>query len=250
MAAGGGLPEGSFGSMVESLGRSLAPPMQPTGASYSEVYMIDYLKRAFRFFALSTMIPLIIGFTGDWSAGFGSLLFILGIPVALAALILGTIVWLVRGLNLPIPNTTKIKRAAAICISPLLFAATLMVSLPMLKAGSFLGSFTRLVVNHGHYETIIAKAQASSSPSSFEVDNGVTYSTDLGPPVRVAFNPEGILDNWSGIIYDPTGDVMLANGFDQKTGKFYGPARVTQLFGGYLVSCVRLWRDYYRCDFT
>ena len=212
--------------------------------------MIDYLKQALRFFALMTTIPLLIGFLNEWSFVFGFLLFAMGIPVALVALAVGAIVWLIRGVKLSLPHPTKIKRALAICISPLLFMATLIVSLPLLKAGSFLGSFTRLMVNHGHYETIIAKAQASRSMALFEEDNGVTYSTDLGPPVRVAFNPEGLGDNWSGIIYDPTGDVMLAKGFNNKTGKFYGPARVTGLFGGDLVACMHLWRDYYRCGFT
>lgn len=212
--------------------------------------MIDYIKQALRFFALTATVPLLIGFLGAWSFGFGFLLIILGIPAAFAVLAVGAIMWLIRGVKLSIPDAAKIKRGVAICISPLLFTATLMVSLPMLGAGSFLGSLTRLLVNHGHYEKIVAKAQASRSTALFEKDNGVTYSTDTGPPVRVAFNPEGLLDNWSGIIYDPTGDVMLAKGYDEKTGKFYAPPRVTGLFGGQLMACMHLWRDYYRCGFT
>jgi hypothetical protein len=59
-----------------------------------------------------------------------------------------------------------------------------------------------------------------------------------------------MLDNWSGIIYDRTGDVMLAKGFDSTTGKFYAPDKVTKLFGGDLVGWRRLWGSYYSCSFT
>lgn len=113
-----------------------------------------------------------------------------------------------------------------------------------------MGTFSRLVVNQGHYEAIIAKVARERKAAWFEEDDGVIYSTDLGPPVRVAFNPAGILDNWSGIIYDPTGDVMKAKGFDPKTSKFYAPERITKLFGGDLVDCRHLWGDYYQCSFT
>ncbi len=109
---------------------------------------------------------------------------------------------------------------------------------------------SRLFVNHNHYEAIIAKARRNPTPSWFEEDGGVTYSVDVGPPIRVAFNPAGFLDNWSGIIYDPTGDVMQANGFDPVTGKFFAPDRVTKLFDGDLVNCRHLWGNYYDCSFT
>jgi hypothetical protein len=210
----------------------------------------DYFKRVSSFFVLIAMAPLVVGFVGAWSAGFGFLLFILAIPAALATLAFGSIVWLIRGAKLSTQNGTKVERAAAICTAPVLLAVTLMVSLPLLRTGSFVGSVTRLVANHSHYEQIIVKAQASRSPAWFEDDNGVTYSTDLGPPVRVAFNPAGMLDNWSGIIYDPTGDVMLAKGFDMRTGRFQAADRVTKLFGGDLVGCTHLWRNYYDCSFT
>lgn len=110
------------------------------------------------------------------------------------------------------------------------------------------------MISRGHYETIIAKVKRGHrSPggmSSFEEDGGVRYVVDDGPPIRVAFNPEGMLDDWSGIIFDPTGEVMLAKGFDAITGKFSAPDRVTKLFGGDLVSCRHLSGNYYDCSFT
>ena len=59
-----------------------------------------------------------------------------------------------------------------------------------------------------------------------------------------------MLDNWSGIIVDPTARVMEADGFDTATGEFAAPEEVTKLFDGDLVSCRHLWGDYYSCSFT
>jgi hypothetical protein len=109
---------------------------------------------------------------------------------------------------------------------------------------------SRLLANYGHYQSIIAKIQNSPNPYWYEEDGGITYSVDLGPPIRVAFNPAGFLDNWSGIIYDPTGVVMQARGFDAVTGKFAAPDEITKLFDGDLVSCRHLWGSYYDCSFT
>jgi hypothetical protein len=61
-------------------------------------------------------------------------------------------------------------------------------------------------------------------------------------------NP-GFLDNWSGIVFDPTGAVMQADGWDA-AGKFRAPDAITKLFGGDIVSCSHILGDYYRCSFT
>jgi hypothetical protein len=59
---------------------------------------------------------------------------------------------------------------------------------------------------------------------------------DQGPPVRVAFVWGGILDNWQGIVYDPTGVVLTEKGH--------------LLFGGDLIHARHLWKDWYYCAFT
>jgi hypothetical protein len=212
--------------------------------------MIDHMKRACRFSALMVSVPAIVGFIGAWSAGAGFLLFILCIPAALLMLLVGLVVVTVRGVKLPLHTGSKRERALVVGIGPVLLAATLLAAVPLLRAGSFVGDLTRLMVNHRHYEAIIAKAAKQREAEWYADDGGVTYSTDLGPPIRVAFNPAGMLDNWSGIIYDRTGDVMLAKGFDSTTGKFYAPDKVTKLFGGDLVGCRHLWGSYYSCSFT
>jgi hypothetical protein len=212
--------------------------------------MTSYLKRVFRFFVVMALVPLVVGLVSAWSAGLGLLLFLLGLPAAAIALGVGSILWLFRAANLSLPNGSILRRMTAIMIVPLLLTAVVLASRPLLDTGRHAGTSLRLMVNQNHFENIIAGIQKEGTPVDGGEDGGVTYWTDLGPPVRIAFNPEGILDNWSGIIFDPTGDVLLADWLDPKTGKFVAPDQVTKLFGGDLVSCRHLWGDYYRCSFT
>ena len=129
--------------------------------------------------------------------------------------------------------------------------AVVLLAWPSFTAGILTGELSRLFINLPRYEAIISKTQTSADQggSDFRDTRGIRYIVDRGPPVRVAFNPEGLLDNWSGIIFDPTGEVMLADGFDQD-GNFSAPDHVTKLFGGDLVGCRHLWRHYYSCSFT
>jgi hypothetical protein len=213
-------------------------------------FVTDFLLRALRFFAFIACAPLIIGFIGAWQDGLGFFLFLFGIPIAFLALLVGTAIWFARSLRFT-KDLCRIRDKAAVGFAvPLLLVSTILLAWPILVAGRYVGTMSRLSVNYGHYETIVARVQANPKASWYEEDGGVIYSVDLGPPIRVAFNPAGVLDNWSGIIYDPTGDVMLADGFDPVTGKFFAPDSVTKLFNGDLVSCRHLWRSYYRCSFT
>ncbi|WOK36298.1 hypothetical protein [Sphingomonas sp. C3-2] len=136
--------------------------------------------------------------------------------------------------------------------TPVLLAISIMLAWPALYGGSVLGTHVRLLINLASYRQIIAEARTGTlEPGIYHTsENGIHYIVDNGPPVRVAFNPDGLLDNWSGIIFDPTGIVMSAKGFHPVTGAFYAPERVTKLFGGDLVSCHSLWGDFYHCSFT
>lgn len=212
--------------------------------------MREYYKRIASFFALITLVPLAVGFVSAWAEGVGFFLFFFGSPVVIFTLLIGSIIWFVRGLKLARWSEGRSKKLALLSAAPVLLICTIFAALPLLWFGTYVGSMSRLFANRDHYEAIIAKAQKEQKPAWFKDDNGVTYSVDLGPPIRVAFNPAGMLDNWSGIIFDPTGDVMLAKGFDAKTGRFFAPDRVTKLFEGDLVGCRHLWGYYYRCSFT
>lgn len=212
--------------------------------------MANYLKRLGTRFALLAAVPAIVGFVSSWSAGLGFLLFILAIPIAALSLLIYASVSFIRAVQLGRQVDTLRKRVLVIAAAPVCLVCTLALAWPSLVIGSLGGSISRLIVNKNQYEAIIRKAQSHPRPDWFAEDDGVTYSVDVGPPVRVAFNPAGILDNWSGIIYDPTGDVMLARGFDSKSGRYYAPDRITKLFDGDLVSCRHLWGSYYDCSFT
>lgn len=69
---------------------------------------------------------------------------------------------------------------------------------------------------------------------------------------RVAFQqPGGILDNWTAIVYDPTGRVMEINRcktYDEWKGPAMAPIR--GLFGGDLWSARHLEGFWYLCSFT
>lgn len=62
---------------------------------------------------------------------------------------------------------------------------------------------------------------------------------------RIAFvtNP-GLADNWTAIVYDPTGKVALARGMRT------APSDVLMLFGGDIVACGKLVDNFYSCSFT
>jgi hypothetical protein len=104
------------------------------------------------------------------------------------------------------------------------------------------------------YTKIIQKSE--SDPNIHELsgtEGNVEYKLDLGPPIRVGFpQPGGLLDNWEGVVYDPTGEVEKARGWVYESGRqeFTAPENVVRLFGGDIVSCVHIEGNFYRCWFT
>ncbi len=101
------------------------------------------------------------------------------------------------------------------------------------------------------YERIVSEAKSGTLPTGHGESNGIQYQIDSGSPIRVAFlQPGSILDNWEGIIYDPTGDVLKAKGWIEPGQGLSAPSEVVRLFGGDLVSCTPLSGNYYRCQFT
>lgn len=209
-----------------------------------------FVLRLARIFSMFLLIPFCVGFIGAYSAGAGVILFLLAIPLAALGLLIVSIYSLIKGIRAAQETSHKAEKAGVILASPCLLLVTLAFAWPLMGLGSHLGDLTRLAVNQTAYQRIIAQARSAPNNSETSEYVGITYWVDHGPPVRVAFNPEGMLDNWSGIIYDPTGDVMQADGFDPVTGRFYYPDRITKLFGGDLVSCRHLWGDYFTCSFT
>lgn len=81
------------------------------------------------------------------------------------------------------------------------------------------------------------------------VDEPFSYVVDRGPPIRVAFPQGGIIDNWNGVVYDPTGIVKSATGWAENY-QYTATLEAKTLFGGDLVYCEHVKDAFYRCWFT
>ncbi len=208
-----------------------------------------YATAAPMFVAIVT-IPFLVGMISTYLPGPGFLLFLVGFPLWALALLIGTAVWLLRGIRESREAENRTATWAIILTGPMMCGIVLLAAWPALFFGGHVGDLSRLALNHRHYERIVTTARANQKAGWYADDEGVTYSVDIGPPVRVAFHPAGILDNWSAIVFDPTGEMLQADGFDPASGKFRAPDRITKLFGGDLVICRRLWANYLSCSFT
>jgi hypothetical protein len=211
-----------------------------------------HLIQAGQFFLGIAVAIFAIGLVRSWDWVVALLSLLCGGPAVLIAMFLGAAVFTIHGIRLAAESDeTLLKRAVVILAAPAMLGVTLTAAMPTLSAGMLTGAAVRLFWNQDRYEAIIeAERQRAGarSPGRRPAD-GIRYSVDAGPPLRVAFNSEGIGDNWSGIVFDPTHEVMLANERDDR-GRSTAPSRVTELFGGDVVGCRRLWGDYFHCGFT
>ncbi|AKH41737.1 hypothetical protein WYH_00681 [Croceibacterium atlanticum] len=127
-------------------------------------------------------------------------------------------------------------------------------ALPVMWAVAWTFDWASFLNNRSDYEEVVRLAREGrfdAKVREYQEHDGTTFMLDEGPPRRVAFPmPGGFLDNWSGVIYDPTGEVMLADGFDSETGEFAAPERITKLFYGDIVSCRHMLGSFYNCSFT
>ena len=104
------------------------------------------------------------------------------------------------------------------------------------------------------YQRIVADVEHDSSlKSGWHTTGDIKYYVEQGPPIRVAFAlPGGILDNWEGIVYDPSGEVSRAQEAWQlrmKAGRI-DLERILTLFGGTLYRTKHIKGPWYRCGFT
>ena len=115
--------------------------------------------------------------------------------------------------------------------------------------GKTFGAHCKFWREKTHYQSVVAKVVASEDNPEFNHP----IIVDSGPPLRVAFSWGGILDNWRGIVYDPTGEVMKANILDVNTWSNRNDpdyASVARFFGGTLIRAQHLEGDWYLCWFT
>jgi hypothetical protein len=82
--------------------------------------------------------------------------------------------------------------------------------------------------------------------------NGIDFQTEKGSELRMAFSWGGILDNWYGVVYDPTGLVLQVNAdrTDSPQARAPGSRNANELFGGVLYSARPLGGHWYMCYWT
>jgi len=113
--------------------------------------------------------------------------------------------------------------------------------------GRLTATYFRLWHRESAYQAIVD--QLSSDPSG-EVPRDTRV--DPGPPLRVAFSWGGVIDNWHGIVHDPSGEVLKASRFKADWSNWGDPELrdVKSLFGGDMRSARHLWGHWYYCTFT
>jgi hypothetical protein len=135
---------------------------------------------------------------------------------------------------------------------PLAAAALWFAHTPLARAGDEFQFRRRFQALRPEYVRIAAQLVAHRRPPQRGEVRGISFLVDTGPPVRIAFpQPGGILDNWEGVVYDPTDAVRTATGWrDGTPGNYSASPEAVNLFGGALVACKPLPEHFYRCWFT
>lgn len=108
-----------------------------------------------------------------------------------------------------------------------------------------------LAWNRSRYETIAAEVGkgARKGEERGTTRDGIRYVVDARPTLRIAFPiGDGILDNWTAIVRDPSGELGKLQRMNRP---FEGPGDPLQmLFGGFIVYVRDLGGGYFYCAFT
>lgn len=120
------------------------------------------------------------------------------------------------------------------------------------------GETLRFKIHKKEYEKTVLDWQTKLKmgqidPSTIKgIQEGNCY-IDVGPPLRIAFVwPGGIIDNWIGVVYDPSGFVMKCREFERSGSNWDDPSlrKGRELFGGDMFYCRQLEEGWYLCSFT
>ncbi|MED5457234.1 MAG: hypothetical protein VX428_06960 [Verrucomicrobiota bacterium] len=126
-----------------------------------------------------------------------------------------------------------------------------------------LGDKLRFLRYEKKYVQIIEKIETKKISFNGSV-NGISYNTEADPVMRVSFSWGGILDNWRGIIYDPTNELSTIaenNQININSGdrNSLTPAdeeyikettELKLLFGGVIYKVKKMANNWYLCWFT
>lgn len=215
--------------------------------------MLKYIRGCALFYGIVLALVFGIGFIGAWLRGLELLVIVIGLALV-GIFLLGSLICFRLGAGMALRAKVMSDRILAVMAAPAMVGVIIALAYPSLESGQFFGTRACLLFNLRHYEAIIARERQGHATSligsSYQEDAGVQYFVDKGPPLRVGFNPDGLLNNWSATVFDPTGQVMLSNKFDSAKGRSAAPERITKLFGGDLMGCRHLWGSYYKCAFT
>ena len=170
---------------------------------------------------------------------FGMILIGLCLELALLVIMALAIIWVFSA------PTTRRRRIAVV---------VLLLSYLLVRWQSWnIGRCSYLFRNIATYQLVIEKAAAGTITESGETPNSTCYYVDPGPPIRVAFPwPGGIIDNWYGAVFDPSGEVMEVNKFERDFSNWQEPSLqgTKKLFGGHLHYAEHLYGSWYLCYFT
>lgn len=143
----------------------------------------------------------------------------------------------------------RIWRSPAIAILLIVFTVS-----ACLISAERIGRHTRFYLHKRSYETRVAEIiqLGQSKSASGACNHSEDYCIDLGPPIRLAFVWGGLLDNWYGIVYDPTGKVLEATRSEISRFGRNDPSRasVKNFFSSGLISAEHLTGPWYFCDFN
>ena len=147
----------------------------------------------------------------------------------------------------------KRNRFAGICLTALLTIGGISYGTDLIKD---LGLKLRFYRFKSAYSEIVEKVKSETRPQKGN-HLGIEYESETDPVLRVTFPWAGIVDNWYGIIYDPSGKIMRYNESDPKfPGQ--GPevpkdkelSQIRMVFGGLLYKAEHLGNYWYLCWFT
>jgi hypothetical protein len=104
------------------------------------------------------------------------------------------------------------------------------------------------------YESILAELRRQPARErGHHLVDGIHCEVEPSPTLRVAFVlPGGILDNWNGFVYDPTGEVLGIKALKKDFSNWNDDRfrKIRMLFGGELCYCRHIEGDWYLCGFT
>lgn len=135
--------------------------------------------------------------------------------------------------------------------------ATLYFANPLLQPGVIKANLRFHLLIHEEEYLHVVDSFKNGKPGTCELSwcelDGIQYSVDkLSDPIFVFRFGDGILDNWRGIIYDPSGDVKKAEVF-YREGKSWNSSEYSKLksvFGGDLIQVQHIRGPFYLGTFT